>query len=336
MRRCRCHERVCPEKVVGIPKFGRVITIDSPTRDYSRDAQEWTPVHLGQMKLLISEIEFLTPFLGRCFVVVYAGAAPGVHLPILAGMFSTMHFLLIDPAPSMIANGDYVNMTVIQQPMTDALAQEIVQKHARNILFISDVRVGSQDPNEPEHVHQARVQRDMEAQRVWLQILRPRMSILKFRLPWNQGNGFTYYPAGFVYLPVYGKQFTHEGRLIVDRETHDIPYDHRRYEGQMAHFNQVIRPALFPARASVRHRLGGKARLSGEPGEGHDIFRCYDCTAFQAIVGEYLLAAGVLDRSDLDHEVIEAECLKLEARLNFFYNVWGTMRPGAADSGIQR
>ena len=325
MRRCRCNERAFIDQDTGAPRFERVITTDSPIREYSREAQEWAPLHVGQMKLLISEIEFLTPFYGRSFVVVYAGAAPGVHMPILAGMFPTMHFLLIDPVPSMIENGDYINVTILQEPMTDALAHHIVRDHQRNILFISDVRVGSQDPYEPEAIHQARVQRDMEAQRVWLQILRPRMSILKFRLPWNQGNGVTYYPAGFVYLPVYGKQFTHEARLVVDRDTHDIPYDHRRYEGQMAHFNQVNRPALYPSRASTRARLGLE-HAQGVDEASQDVYRCYDCTAFQAILGEYLLKTGQLDPYSMHHEAIDAECLQLEMRLNYFYQVWNAMR----------
>jgi hypothetical protein len=133
----------------------------------------------------------------------------------------------------MIVNGDYANITVMQTFMTNELANRIIQENARNILFISDVRVGPQEAQESETVHQQRVQRDMEAQRVWMQILQPRLSILKFRLQWNQGNGITYYPAGTVYLPVYGKKFTHEARLIVDRGTHDIPYYNKQYEGQI-------------------------------------------------------------------------------------------------------
>jgi hypothetical protein len=66
-------------------RFHRVITRESPTRHYSRDRLRQEPLHAGQMKLLLSEIEFLTPFFGKRFVVVYAGAAPGVHMPSTEG-----------------------------------------------------------------------------------------------------------------------------------------------------------------------------------------------------------------------------------------------------------
>ena len=178
-------------------------------------------------------------------------------------------------------------------------------------------------------MHQERVQRDMEAQRGWMQILRPRLSILKFRLPWNQGTGITWYPSGIVHLPVYGKHFTHEARLIVSRDTYDIPYNNTLYEGQMAYFNQVIRPTLYHSQLCILKTLGlepcKKSHEWGEPGG----YRCYDCTAFQTIVGEYLLQAGVLQQQDMDYEMVKSECLQIEERLNYFYHVWRVMQATA-------
>ena len=89
---------------------------------YTRESPHSGCTHLGQLKLLLSEVEFLTPFYGKQMRVVYAGAAPGVHVPILAEMFSTMHFVLVDPAQSMLSNGEYPNIEVIRGFMTDALA----------------------------------------------------------------------------------------------------------------------------------------------------------------------------------------------------------------------
>ncbi len=104
---------------------------------------------------------------------------------------------------------------------------------------------------------------------------------------------------------MYGKQFTHEARLIVDRETHDIRYNNKQYEGQMAYFNQITRPALYHGQECVRHRLGLE---SSTPHEWeHNRYRCYDCTAFQAIIGEYLLQSGTIKHSNLNYTVIEAE-----------------------------
>jgi hypothetical protein len=242
--------------------------------------------HLGQLKLLVSEIEFLTPFYGRSLRVVYAGAAPGLHMPILARMFPTMHFVLVDPQRSMISNGEYLNIEVIQDYMTDALASEYAGS-----LFISDVRVGPESSDESDVDQQLRIKRDMDAQQRWVEIMRPLSSILKFRLPWSI-SAKTDYLGGKIYFPVYGKELTHETRLIVPRDALPRVYDNQRYEGQMAYFNRVLRPAVFD---------GG---------------RCYDCTAFRSIVSDYLAVAECSD-GDVDNR-----CWRIERELERFKRQW--------------
>ncbi len=62
-------------------------------------------VHCGQLKLLLSEIEYLTriakqlKYNDKQVVVVYAGAGPGHHINMLAEMFPDFKFLLVDPTP---------------------------------------------------------------------------------------------------------------------------------------------------------------------------------------------------------------------------------------------
>jgi hypothetical protein len=51
----------------------------------------------GQRKLLLSEIEFLTLFARPGDVVVYAGAAPGYHIPYLLDLFPFIKMVLVDP-----------------------------------------------------------------------------------------------------------------------------------------------------------------------------------------------------------------------------------------------
>jgi hypothetical protein len=57
--------------------------------------------HKGQLKLLLSEIDFLTNFARHHDTVVYAGAECGSHLPILARMFKDLQLSwhLFDPSP---------------------------------------------------------------------------------------------------------------------------------------------------------------------------------------------------------------------------------------------
>lgn len=324
MDRCRCRGQ---RPSIPAPRFVREITDESPTHPYSRERLPWNPVHWGQMKLLISEIEFLTPFYGDHFHVVYAGAAPGIHMPILAEMFPTMSFTLVDPAPSMIATGDYPTITVMRTYMTNELAQTFKNSHGSNLLLISDIRIGSDDANETHTAMQTRIHRDMELQRGWIDVMQPQSSMLKFRLPWNLGNGKTMYPLGTVLLPVYGKVLTHEARLVVDRGAQDHAYDNSLYEGQMAYFNRVLRIALYPSDDCVRERL----KLTARPREtSWDNTRCYDCTAFQTIVGAYLLKSRKFSRSTLQYSTIQAECMFIEDRLTELYHSWNKMRETAA------
>ena len=63
--------------------------------------------HAGQLKLLCSEIAFLNRFKGQPFTVIYAGSAPGLHLPRLARMFPEKRFVLVDPHTSLVCGSCY-------------------------------------------------------------------------------------------------------------------------------------------------------------------------------------------------------------------------------------
>jgi hypothetical protein len=264
-------------------------------REYSKHVR-WKGKHWGQLKLLVSEIEFLTPYYDCDYLVIYAGASPGVHIPVLADMFPTMSFVLIDPQPSMIVNGQYPNIQVMQEMMTDQLAGEFaLHPWHDKLLFISDVRIAPSVRHESDQAHQERIQKDMVAQQKWLEILQPVSSILKFRLPWDGVN--TSYLDGKIFFPVYGKEVTHEARLCVPKGANVVTYDNKQYEGQMAYFNQGFRPAIYD--------FAGQSR-------------CFDCTSFRWIVGQYLQSAG------LDHTgaAIDRKCVIVEITLFRFKQLY--------------
>lgn len=57
-------------------------------------------LHIGQFKLMLSELEFLTHRLNTHLdsaFVVYAGSAPCNHLPAISKLFPNVQFLLVDP-----------------------------------------------------------------------------------------------------------------------------------------------------------------------------------------------------------------------------------------------
>ena len=217
--------------------------------------------HTGQLKLLCSEIAFLNRF-PDATTVVYAGAAPGLHIPRLASMFPRIYFILIDPAISAL--GRHPSIEVMRTLMTDELADDLAMRFD-DLLFISDVRVGP-PVVESDRDQQLRIQRDMDAQMGWHRHLKARCSLLKFRLPWDLAEE-TPYLQGTIYLPIFGKRLTHETRLMVERDAKMTVYDNRRYERQMAYFNRVLRVASYDGGRCYdqarRRRLLGQPRSGG-------------------------------------------------------------------------
>ena len=251
------------------PLFTRTLLAEAPEKPYqSRNKEFKSVIHWGQRKLLMSEIEFLTMYGTGDQTVVYAGAAPGTHITYLAELFPTLRFVLVDPAPFTVKETDRI--TIINDLFTDALARQLHDQHER-ILFVSDIRRA--DPfqagmtsDEVERI----IKEDNAMQRGWHTIMEPERSMLKFRLPWDDGR--TEYLDGDVYLPVWGPVTTTETRLITHHKSVQTKwYDNRKYESQMFYFNRVTRPSLF------EHDVRG---------EGID--HCYDCRAEIHILSEYL------------------------------------------------
>lgn len=244
------------------PPWHSTLTPDAPEAEYSRDT-ETNVLHFGQLKLLCCEIQFLRR-VGNwegC-TLIYAGASPGIHLPLLMRMFRGLRFVLIDPHRSAVGRGSR-RVRILRTCMTDDLAHHLAQQYGERLLFVSDVRVAG-PRNETDDEHQARIERDMHAQMRWHGILNPRASLLKFRLPWNRP--FTEYLDGTLFLPIYGKRLTHEARLFVPRGAGTMQYDNQKYQRQMAYFNQVTRHARYQGDMcfdcySLVHLLGEDAPM---------------------------------------------------------------------------
>lgn len=220
---------------------------------------------------MLSEVEFLTMFNGKGRVVVYAGAAPGSHIPYLARMFPDLRFILVDPADFAIKSSDRIDVrqAFFDNKMIDDLLQSSKEGGGIEYLFISDIRTANPKVMKNEEV-EACVARDMEWQMEWVQRLKPVASVLKFRLPWGEGKSV--YLDGDIYLPVWGPQTTTECRLIVTDNNKVRTYDNREYEEQMFHFNTVSRVEYY--QHEVKY-----------PGLDH----CYDCASELVILKRYLV-----------------------------------------------
>lgn len=233
-----------------------------------KDTEIFSTLHRGQRKLLMSEIGALILLDPNTeYLAIYAGAAPGIHTPLLSELFPNVIFHLYDPAPFRIAQSDRIKL--FNMCFTDDLANSYAALPDTKV-FICDIRRTIEEKN---------VWEDMLAQRRWHEIMTPYLTSLKFRLPWpgngliEEGSTLIEYLDGDIYLPIWGPHNTTESRLVIQEGRHSgvRMYDCLTYEEEMCYFNRVVRPSI-----NIWQRL----RLDGLDG-------CYDCTAEVRLLEKY-------------------------------------------------
>jgi hypothetical protein len=133
-------------------------------------------IHVGQRKLLLSEIQLLTMYYKRNTIhptVVYVGAAPGHHIRFLHILFPKIEFILYDGAPyepalkaaaAAAANKAKTTYELHNSFFTDDTCREIAARKLQKLIFISDIRMGEDNKNRFEDL----VGRDNAAQRGWV------------------------------------------------------------------------------------------------------------------------------------------------------------------------
>jgi len=212
-------------------------------RDKDRSTNHW-----GQLKLLESEILVLIE--NSESTVIYAGAAPGKHLIVLANLFPNVKFELYDPAAfdktvinfAEASNGRF---SIHNQFFDEAVAQQVAERKDDNIIFICDIRTAD-NRMKPEEFSKALLE-DNDRQKKWTITMEPKISLLKFRLPWGEGK--TEYLDGKILIQIYPPCTSTETRLWVtvdDLKKSLKIYDHVEYEEQLMYHNTVQRAQLFP------------------------------------------------------------------------------------------
>lgn len=227
-------------------------------------------VHFGQLKLLISEILFLTahwnPKTHPEPTLLYIGAAPGYHLGALDSLFPELKYILYDGGRIRVPKSVESKAQIFSGPVkgffTNAEAQKYVDR--KDIFFVSDIR--SDISKRPSLSDEAVIASDMYTQSGWVEIIRPVESLLKFRLPYYvqdvdilvqrlQDNylqnlsGYTdrlsvRYFHGFVYKQSYAPKRSTELRLVPIHT--DNKYVYRDYniadmQNKCNYFNNVVR-----------------------------------------------------------------------------------------------
>lgn len=181
------------------------------TKKYVRRRYQFKPnLHWGQLKLLLTEIEFLTIVLKEYkgalpIYFVYAGAAPGDHIWYLQTLFPDIYFELYDPNDFVVK--DNAKLKTHVQFFTNKDAEYWASRNDVFLVFCSDIRT---EPATSENIVS-----NMNMQLKWWQIMNPVMSMFKFRLPWEEGK--TTYLEGDIYIQPFPGPTSTETRLIVKK-----------------------------------------------------------------------------------------------------------------------
>ncbi|HEY4480532.1 MAG TPA: hypothetical protein VI821_00355 [Candidatus Paceibacterota bacterium] len=259
--------------------FTRVLTADYPQLHYRELRDELKPnLHWGQRKLLMAELEYLTLYGDESDVVVYAGAAPCVHLPYLLELFPRHKFVLWDPNAFARKLTNYPSRVEIHTNTPNGFFTDEVARlyRGKRVHFWSDIRTGGleRDPygemiDDSTSEFDEQIVMNMEMQKKWHEIIEPVRSMLKFRLMWNDGE--TVYLDGEIRLQVWAPRTSTETRLIVPHGNKTRSYNNRKYEGQMFRFNRCTR-----------------TQWHDEVATGNGMDHCYDCAAETYIISNYL------------------------------------------------
>lgn len=229
-------------------------------------------LHLGQRKLFVTELWFLSHYLSRFddkVVIVYVGAASGVHIKTLLKLFPNVEWHLYDPAKFVIKPGPKVK--IYNQFFEDKDAKKWVGKCD---FFISDIRLSADDQEKFEKG----VGTDMKMQLGWTLTVKPRVAaMLKFRLPYIEPGDTTHirYLRGKCLRQSWAPKSSTETRLIVNAVDVDenklVQYNVDRYQNWCAQYNIVDRPLKRHCRPMALR--GGPLDTRQIPG----FDRCPDC-----------------------------------------------------------
>lgn len=195
-------------------------------------------IHMGQLKLLMTEIMFLSKVAKDGDVVLYIGAAPGYHINYLIKLFPNLQYELWDGKKSEVEQ--LPNVKIYRKFFLDDDALDYSKLRGK-ILLISDIRnLRYRNEKMFDKERDIVVDEDMNKQIRWCQKIKPKYAFLKFRFMYAEGK--TMYFPGKIYLQPYGP-IGAETRLLTNKydESDMIEYDNVEHDERNAYFSCNIR-----------------------------------------------------------------------------------------------
>lgn len=223
-----------------------------------RRDEDKTSVAWGQRKLFLTELAFMNIFWDNVKIpnpiVVYAGAAPGTHIPFLLELYPEIAELhLYDPRDFSVSLKGNSKIHVYQEYFTDETAKKWAEQRDK-VLFISDIRTADYTVAESLDQNEEQIMQDLVMQETWYKIMQPARAMLKFRLPYPGGTRPVQmqYLNGHVMRQPWAPQTSTETRLIpfnstqpteptASNQINQRTWNCKDYEEQMFYLNAIVR-----------------------------------------------------------------------------------------------
>lgn len=248
-------------------KENRLLNLQLMTSSYrtSKAVHDITTEYWGTRKLLLTDIEFLTNYArDQKYLVIYIGAAPGLHINFLSTLFPTLEFVLVDR--KRIETKKTNNIYIRSGEFMDDIVKEY-SKSRRDLLLICDVHsFGTQDDLDDNMLL------DMNNQMKWHQSLKPIASLLTIHFP-QRKNRIRFLKGDVIFEP-WSSRHPNSCRLVALKGANDFEYDSRQLKSSMAYFQSELRTTYY------EHDLED----SNDDGLDH----CYDCRCEIFILSQYL------------------------------------------------
>ena len=221
---------------------------ESPTKMLCRLLNK----HMGQMKLLLSEIDFLSDFARAGDTVVYAGAADGEHIPTLDCMFQSLGLVwhLFDPSrfSTRVMQWMSANKGRVFVYRRCFLTEDAIYfKPFHKLLFICDIRTKENDCSKHAMPDDSHVMCNQQAQMEWVRYMDPVACCLKFRgaFGYAEEAGAKYrhfqYLKGELRIQAWPKPNSTELRLVARRPYCTKMYSSKQLDEAMSHYNENAR-----------------------------------------------------------------------------------------------
>lgn len=252
-------------------------------------------IHLGQRKLFLNELKFLSEhnLLLEDTWVIYAGSAPGQHIPSLYRLFPKLKMVLVDPRAHEFRLNSNMKVRSVQDSsyivdlMSEGTCNCIIYKglfdnwiasHFENlgVLFMSDIRTN----DEGDYPSDAHILWNYAMQYQWVTIMNPIACMLKFRYVYFNGlspneeqtaalesfdpdfkshyeQKSMLYLDGDIWTQAFAGPSSSECRLVCKR-----PYDLKIYDNQhdfeqkYFYYNLIDRPFVMHRNPNSCYQIG--------------------------------------------------------------------------------